>query len=268
MSQGHTRRRLLTGASAVTLAGLAGCIATSRDVEEPIQEHYDVEELSAVTASAVDGDVTVTGENRDDIALTGIKAAASEGDLESVRLDTSREDGTLALEVDVDGGFLRLGPDPKMDLEVAVPAGLQVSRVETTSGDLEVTDVAGETTADTTNGDVTIDAVDGPFTVETTNGDVAANGVEGDATVETTNGAVDLSISPDLEATLDASTTNGEIVVEGFDEDTIRTGSGLEATRGDGRHDLEVSTTNGDIDVRVEKTGGRVDDSVFLHSAP
>ena len=252
MSQRHTRRRVLAGASAVTLAGLAGCIATSRDVEETVEEHYDVEGVSAVTASAVDGDVTVTGEEREDIAVTGVKAAASEGDLESVRLEASHEDDTLSLDVDVDGGFLRFGPDPKMDLEVAVPADLRVSRVETTNGDLEVAEVGGETTADTTNGEVTIDAVDGPLTVETTNGEVSAGGVGDDATVETTNGAVDLSLSPDLEATLSVSTTNGEITVEGFDDETIRTDSDLEATRGDGTHDLEVSTTNGDVDVRVE----------------
>ncbi|MHC3437757.1 hypothetical protein ACYJ1Y_06540 [Natrialbaceae archaeon A-gly3] len=40
--------------------------------------------------------------------------------------------------------------------EVIVPADLQVSRVETTSGDLEVTAVEGETAADTTNGDVDV----------------------------------------------------------------------------------------------------------------
>ena len=256
MNRRHTRRRLLTGASAVTLAGLAGCIATNRDVAETVEEHYDVEGASAVTASAVNGDVTVTCEDRDDVAVTGVKVAASDGDLESVRLEASREDGTLSLDVEVDGGLLRFGPDPKMDLEVAVPADLRVSRVETTNGDLEVAEVDGETAVDTTNGDVTIDAVGGPLTVETTNGEVSAGGVSDDAAVETTNGAVDLSLSPDLEATLSVSTTNGEITVEGFDDETTRTDSDLEATRGDGSHDLEVSTTNGDVDVGVEETAG------------
>lgn len=251
MSQNVSRRRLLAGGSVAALAGLAGCIATSRDVEETVDERYEGDDLSELTASAVNGDITVVGEDRDDVAVTGTKAAASEGDLESVRLEASRDGDTLALDVDVDGGFLRFGPDPKMDLEVAVPAGLRVSRVETTNGRLEVVDVAGETAAETTNGDVELGAIDGPLSAETTNGDVTLTAVGDDATAETTNGAVDLEIEPALEATLSVSTTNGEITVEGFDDDVIRTDSDLEVTRGDGSHSLEVSTTNGDVDVRV-----------------
>lgn len=213
MSHDLTRRRLLAGTGLAAVAGLAGCVASGRSESETVTETYDLDGVSALSVDNRNGNVTVTGEDRDDVELRGEKAGASEEDLDTIRLESTRNGDTLELSVhhDGDGFVIRLGPSPKMDLELAVPNDLRVARVGTVNGDVDATSITGDVSVETTNGNLTLTDVRGDVDAETTNGNVEAVGIDGDVDAETTNGNV---TARDVTGRVVVDTTNGDVDTE------------------------------------------------------
>ena len=219
---------------------------------------------------------------------TAKSARPAKGDLESVRLEATRDGDRLELAVDRDTGFLRFGPDPMMDLEIAVPEELEIDRVETRNGGLEVSEVgggptletrngaidavdvdddlavetrngdveidgvAGDLTVDARNGAITAEAVDGALSIGTRNGEVEVGDVRGDVDVETRNGDVDIA-APSSDLALDVETDGGDVTLEGIDGVDVEGSESFRTTVGDGSRRLEVTTRNGDVTVRGEE---------------
>ncbi len=261
-----SRRRLLAACTATVAASLSGCIAIGfeRSAETTVEETYDAGDVSDLAASTESGDVSIDSADRETVAVRARKTGASDDDLETVQLEASRENGTLELAAERDGPRFRLGPKPRMHLDVTVPEQVGSVRVNSQSGDIDVSSVAaadadtvngdvtlanidGDVTAETTNGDVNVTSAAGSVRVETTNGDVDLRDVRGDVTADTTNGDVDVAVPASPGAAVKADTENGGITVEG-DE---RSGSPVTASVGDGENRVEITTTNGDIDVRA-----------------
>lgn len=275
MKSSVSRRRVLAGGGLSVLASLAGCLATGRGETETVTETYETEDLSSLSLSAENGSVTVEGKQGDTVELRGHKAAPTEDALESLSIETSRDDGRLAVETQQEDVPFLFGPDPKLDLEATVPDGVRVTRAATTNGDVEVRDVTGELTADTTNGEIDVQGVDGALVADSTNGSVRVTGVDGDVRADTTNGDIDITVAdgdgdltaestngavtvrapPSLDATVSLSTTNGAVSLEGFDGSEATSEDSIEVTLGDGTRRLRVDTTNGDVVVQSENGG-------------
>ncbi|WP_226041294.1 DUF4097 family beta strand repeat-containing protein [Natrinema sp. DC36] len=267
-----SRRRLLAGGSLGILSALAGCIATGRGATETETKTYDVDGLSALSLEGVNGSVSVDGNRADAIEVRAHKAAPTEGSLESLTLETERSDGHLTIETHRDETPFLFGPDPKVDLEVTVPAGVRLARAETTNGNVDVRNATGELTAETTNGRVDVEGVDGGASAESTNGIVRVADVSGDVRAETTNGDIDVTLTDgdgdvtaestngeitvrapaSIDATVSIETTNGEVGVEGFDGSDGSSDGGLELTVGDGTRRIRLETENGDVTVRSD----------------
>lgn len=270
MGDALSRRGVLAGFATAVTASLAGCTASGLNAEETVTEEYDADGVGTLTVDSTDGDITVDSEERDSVAVTGTKRASGEQELDSVRLEHSRDGGTLSLAVEVeDRVFSLFRPTPTMELDIVVPETLDFVDAGTTNGDVEVsTDarVTAETTngeiavqdcalvrAETTNGDVTGRRLEGGGAADSTNGDIdlAFSEVREDLTAETTNGDVDIGIPASADVTISLETTNGDLDIDGLDDVTVDVdGTSMEATNGAGTHALEVETTNGDITIR------------------
>ena len=90
-------------------------------------------------------------------------------------------------------------------------------KLETTNGDIQVTDLTGMLTVETTNGRVRPRASGNGAKVETTNGAITLDFAKvGDAgiTCETTNGAIHITIPANSKASVSARVSNGAIVTE------------------------------------------------------
>lgn len=207
---------MLAGAGAALTAALAGCagqLSGRLNETTTISETYDAADLEGLTAETTNGEVTVTGEDRETVALEAVKRAGSQEALEGTAVDVTREGGVLSITVDeADTGLT--APSPRVDLELTVPADLRVERVVTVNGDVDVSGVFGPLVARSTNGDVTTTGINGDVSVELVNGDVEVDGVDGSVSVETVNGDVQVrSVTGD--ATV--QTTNGDVSVTDVD---------------------------------------------------
>lgn len=230
-----TRRRVIAGGASAVAAGLAGCLGGENDTEETVTDEIAADDIDRLSVETTNGEIRVHGEERDTVTLTARKQGQDEDDLDDVTVETERTGQTLNIVAD-DGksGLAALfGPEPEVDLELAVP--LSLATVE----------------ADTTNGDIQCNNLESSISAETTNGDVATelNDAE-DIQAETTNGDIEVSVPPTIEAKLSLETTNGALDVRRLDGYEVDSESSVEATLGAGTHEIDCETTNGDVTVQ------------------
>ncbi len=265
MTPSLRRRELLAGCAAAGTLALAGCLSSgSLDARESVPIEADAAAVEAVSITTEHGDIDTRGEPTETVDIDARKRAVDEGELDDVTVETERRDGQLSLvsEVDTDGGLLSgFDPAPRLTVDTVVPgrrdATATLDRLEwvTTNGDITAESVGGEVTAETTNGDVELDRlVPERVTVDTTNGDVTVDLRDtADVVVDTTNGDVELDVPSDAEPELVFDTTNGDVTVEGLDAGGVDTDGSVETTVGAGTHRIEVTTTNGDLDIRARE---------------
>lgn len=269
MPTATTRRGLLAGASAATLASLAGCFLVERDERETFERTYGVDGLDSLSVRTDVGDVDVRAADRADVHVAGEKLAASEDAIDALELREQRAAGTLELSTAVEGepwpvGFWRT---PQLNLTVEVPRSLWVERAEADTGDVDVRDVQGPIDAEADTGDVTLAGTRGRVTAEADTGDVSVDGgrvrrlatdtgdvdatvraLDAPAEVQTDTGDATLTLARDLDVTVSVSVDTGDISVdsEEFDSVVIEDDSG-EVVLGDGSAGLSVRTDTGDV---------------------
>jgi DUF4097 and DUF4098 domain-containing protein YvlB len=265
------RRAFLAGSGLLATA-VAGCIGDLETAAETVS-------LEALTADATlrvtnrNGDVTVRTDARADGELSVTKRTRRGVDLSRVSVSVDAADGLVTVTPDipddVDPGHVSL------DLAFAAPEGAGIDHVETRNGRVLVEGGTGDATAASRNGGVTVRDLEGYVTLATSNGDVETSdcaGVDGlatsngsitaeilairrDVVVETSNGAIEADLSPDLDADLVATVSNGSIETTDLDlTDATVTDSRVEGTLGAGGTRLALHTTNGSIDVAPRET--------------
>jgi hypothetical protein len=97
---------------------------------------------------------------------------------------------------------------------VRIPAGLTAS-VKTESGGMRLDRVDGALTAQTTNGPIVGRELSGSVNASTVNGGIRIEiaKLTGDSRIVAVNGPIELALAPDVNATLDASVVNGQVLV-------------------------------------------------------
>jgi hypothetical protein len=162
-----------------------------------------------------------------------------------VRLETKRQGGNSFGR----GGF-------EVRYTIRVPSSAQVD-LQTTNGEVTVTGVTRGARISTTNGAIEGRELGGEVRATTTNGGVelALASLTQPVHVSTTNGGVTLKIPSDAKADLQATCTNGGIDVVGLDLDVEgeRSRRRLNGRLNGGGPRIDVSTTNGAIEVRGKK---------------
>lgn len=212
------RRHLLTSAAGIGLISLAGCISIgqARDESAYVSEEYQATDIGEIHVETVMGDITITPGDGQNIDIEGRKAAATTSDLDSVELDVEVDGDTMLLEVeaeDIDSTLfgIQTRPDPKMDLDIKLPAGISVSSIETVTGSVSITDLVGETTIEVITGDTTVTDHDGHVDVDSTTGAVLITEVDGDVTARTTTGDIEVR---DVDGDLTVETTTGTVTTD------------------------------------------------------
>lgn len=163
---------------------------------------------------------------------------------ERVRVETKRPGSNS-------GGFGRRRVSTEW--HVSIPAGLNVS-IKGENADIQLTGVDGTFTLENTNGGFRSVGTVGGITATTVNGviDLDFQQLAGDVKATTVNGMVRVGVPQGANATLDARTINGDVVV---DEKLSFTPSARERQHvagqfGKGGHAITLNTTNGPVRVR------------------
>jgi hypothetical protein len=139
----------------------------------------------------------------------------------------------------------------RTDYRITVPAGSVVT-IKNQNGAVTLTDVNGRFTVDSTNGRVMGRGVSGGLDAQMVNGMVIVQmvSVTGDIKVTTVNGHAILGVPPDTNATVEASSLNGGVIVQDSLPITATTKDRqrLSGRLGSGSGPrIELRTTNGNV---------------------
>ncbi|MEU9122505.1 DUF4097 family beta strand repeat-containing protein [Streptomyces sp. NPDC048506] len=197
-----------------------------------------------ITAIRLDGD-------SGSVTIRGGKAGGTVSVHRSVTYQGDRPEGATQR---VEDGVLMLGgcgEKCSVNYTVEVPAGLPVSG-NTSNGAVDLTAV-GTVNVTTSSGAIELNDIAGAVDVHTSNGQIRGRGLSGShITAETSNGEIDLT--PATAQSVRAETTNGSITVKvpkGHYRISTRTSNGDKnisvANDPAGRYRLDLTTSNGDI---------------------
>jgi hypothetical protein len=194
------------------------------------------------------GRTRITGEDREDIQVTALKAARAESTeaaaalLADIRLVfMERTEGTV-LEVQVPRKWHRRGC---ANLCIRLPRAMHVA-VAAENGRVDVEGLRGSLRAHSTNGSANVADVVGDVEVATTNAKVSCAGICGKLSARSSNGKIEIEHHS---GSVDASTSNGLIraALDDIDE------GGVQLATSNGRIVLDLpDETDADIDVRVD----------------
>lgn len=255
-------RKLVLSAALVLFAQTA----FAAELQQTIDQTFDVRPGASVDLSNVNGRITVKAWDQPRVKVVAVKKVeAPKADvqkaLNDLRVEIQPRDGGLVIRTrypnDGDGGFFSwlFGDDidAQVTYELTVPRTMNVV-VENTNGGIYVTEVTGKHDLDTTNGRIEVTRCAGTVDAATTNGSIHAEltSVTKNQPMrfETTNGRIEVSVPKDFAATIDASTTNGSIKTDlpiqtrSFDDNSLR------GTINGGGTSLRLRTTNGGISIR------------------
>lgn len=298
-------RLLLAVAALALLPG--SLLAEVPTLREQSQQVVEARGLTSLRVENPGGLVQVSPSRDGRIHLTALKLTASRMSSRArefargTRVETSTESGRYVVRVRYPqrqtfkvslSQILRGEWDlPRVEVRLAleVPPQLPVD-LETASGDLETTGLAGPQSLQTTSGDIEVRAATAFLSVTTTSGNVMASGlgpvrvrsVSGDVTLDaargpleirTTSGDINLSgvtdslrlssVSGDIQVDraprgLDAGTTSGGIVVDGPAGGLVR----LRSTSGDVRFGLDRSLRRADVSTVSGRIAARLADGL------
>jgi DUF4097 and DUF4098 domain-containing protein YvlB len=292
---------LLAVAALALLPG--SLLAEVPTLREQSQQVVEARDLKGLRVENPRGLVQVSPSRDGRIHLTALKLTTSrmssraQDFARGTRVETSTESGRFVVRVHypqrqtLHASLAQLFkgefdlPRIEVRLSLEVPPNLPVE-LETTSGDLETSGLAGAQSLQTTSGDIEVHAAAAFLSITTTSGNVMASGlwraqvrsVSGDVELDAARGPLDIrttsgdinlsgvsdslglsSVSGDIQVDraprgLDAGTTSGGIVVDGLAGGLVR----LRSTSGDVRFGLDrslrradVSTVSGGITARL-----------------
>jgi len=229
------------------------------------------------------GSVRVTGSSSDEVSIVAdIRGRERMVNGFEITADKDGEGVTVVGRSNKHGSWF-FGSNEDLDVEftVKVPHAYNIA-VETSGGNVSVSDVAGSVRAATSGGEAEATSIDGPLDLGTSGGNVKADGVNGEARLETSGGDararnvkgnVTMSTSGgnveavDIEGKVRAETSGGNVRVKvkgpnkGVHAET--SGGNIEVVipKGVGA-EIDAGTSGGDVvcDMPIT-TSGRLSDS-------
>jgi putative adhesin len=151
---------------------------------------------------------------------------------------------------------VNFGPRGRISIQyrVSVPAGL-ATLFRTENGVVRLENIEGRITAVSTNGPIIGRGLSGSVDASTVNGaiEIGLTAVTGDSKIVTVNGPATLTLSPDIDAELEAAAVNGGVTTQdGLPlTATDRTNKRVTGRLNDGGPKISVQTTNGGVRVGV-----------------
>ncbi|MDQ6677497.1 MAG: DUF4097 family beta strand repeat-containing protein [Acidobacteriota bacterium] len=221
---------LILGA-AVTF--LTGCYADFGDSSERFQKDfrytYPLKSGGTFVLENMNGSVEITGWDREEAEITGVKYARTQALCDAVRIEITHSDAAVSVRTvrpfENNGNMgarylIHLPRKVILDRVTSSNGKIRVeqidgaARLKTSNGSVNVTKLAGNVEAQSTNGAVEVEDVQGSAHLHTTNGHIQAEGIKESVDASSTNGGIELKMSSGVNGELHATTTNGGITVQ------------------------------------------------------
>ncbi|MBO8140788.1 MAG: DUF4097 family beta strand repeat protein [Firmicutes bacterium] len=271
------RRSLHPALQAVILVSIIGGIViaaapmgSSSTRVDQVEAAFPLNPGETLTVLSRNGTITVETWDGNEVVIRAAKRiwallpGLSNYVAERIQIDMARDEGGVRAEFGTRSPFDWLFANAAVDFHVRVPNRWS-GRAElvTSNGNIASSGSRGDFRLHTSNGTITVESHQGALSVRTSNGRIRINGVEGAVNAETSNGEVRIE-GARLSGAGTVQTSNGPIRLDGRilagADYSVRTSNGsvtLVISQPD--VSLDLSASNGSINVHAEVTASRVD---------
>jgi DUF4097 and DUF4098 domain-containing protein YvlB len=249
-------RKPSTLAGILTAAILAVLIALPAHAEVT-QEFHKTVPLSAdgrVSLSNINGDVEITGWNKNEVQIDAVKTAPDQQRLDEARIEVNAGSNSVKIETRYPSHHFANNNPASVHYTLHVPQNARLDKIDLVNGALDVQRVSGEVNADLVNGKLRASDLAGTADLATVNGSVEATYTSltnvRDIKLKSVNGSVNLLLPQSPNAEVSASTVNGSISTD-FPL-TVKghwVGKNMSGTLGSGGVHIELDNVNGSIHV-------------------
>jgi DUF4097 and DUF4098 domain-containing protein YvlB len=220
----------------VLTLGLAGCDIDDFDgghrVQEDFHHSYALKSGGTVSVENFNGNVDIVGWEKDQVEINGTRYAPRESLLSLVKVEITNTADNIRIRISKPD-YRRGNMGARMTIQV--PTKVNLERIQTSNGSLNVSRIEGPVRLRTSNGKVLAQRLTGQLEVTTSNGGIEVRELKGDATLltsngritadligqasgrnmrfETSNGPIELRVDGQLASGLRARTSNGAITV-------------------------------------------------------
>lgn len=221
---------------------------------EEFHKTYPIAAGGSVSVNNVNGTVKIVTWNRNEVDVTAVKTANTESGLKNCTIDVFATSNRVEVKTKYDSSWFNKN-GASVEYTISVPKGTRIDKAETVNGDVNISDTGAEVRASTVNGSVHAYGASGDLKISTVNGSVHASVARTDHAVsmESVNGSVELTLPGNADATIEASTVNGNASnAFGLSVDRPKYGPGakIRGKIGSGRANVKLSSVNGSVDIR------------------
>ncbi len=246
----HRRRQQIAGAIAGALLALLTALPAQAEVTQEFHKTVPLSANGSVSVNNVNGNVEITGWERNEVQIDAIKSAGDQQRLDNLRIEVNAGSNSVDIEtkfpehVNNNPGSVRY--------TLHVPQNATIDKINLVNGSLVARKLTGELNASLVNGKVLASDLTGEADLATVNGTIDAtyNSLKDVRKIKlkSVNGSVNLTLPPSPNAEVEASVVNGSITTD-FPL-TVKghfVGKSMSGTLGSGGVHIELNNVNGSI---------------------
>ena len=240
------------------------CACGGTEYTEEFFQSYQVRSGTVVSIDNPNGNVEIIGWDGDEVEISAVKVSYNGTDaLEEVDIYIDITD-ILKIRTEHPEGEMRT----TVSYSIKVPHDVMIGLIECANGNITIEDVGGNPSLFTSNGTINVNSVNGVVKAYSSNGDIEVTGIRGLANlrtsngnitaelpllhenvdIRTSNGSINLLLAPELDAVIEAQTSNGEISVANLNLDELeKEQTYLSGILNDGDYNIHIETSNGSI---------------------
>jgi DUF4097 and DUF4098 domain-containing protein YvlB len=225
-------------------------------VTEEMHQTYPLAANGRVKVENVNGNVQITGWDRDEVKLDAVKTANTKEELDAVKIEVD----TKADSIQIQTKYPPRSNNNSTSVEytLSVPKKALLDGIADVNGNIVIQQTAGDVEASTVNGTLETKQTSGSLKLSSVNGKVDATPDQLDSartvSVDAVNGRVILTLAANANADISAKTVNGSISTDHASLNAKKNfpiGSNLNGKLGAGGAKFRLSTVNGSIKIAV-----------------
>ena len=227
--------------------------AASAEVTAEFHRTFTLPANGRVSLENLNGNVTITGWDRNEVQIDAVKKANSQQKLDEAKIEVEASNDAVHIRTKYPEGHTNNNP-ATVTYEVHVPRNARLDGIDLVNGSLTVSQFGGNLKANLVNGSSNIHDLAGRTDLSSVNGSVNAfyrslNNVT-EIRLKSVNGAVKLGLPASPNADVSVSTVNGGITTEfPLQVQGKFMGRHIDGRLGNGGTKIEISNVNGAIHI-------------------
>jgi DUF4097 and DUF4098 domain-containing protein YvlB len=239
---------------AVSLGALmvsAFTLSAAAQVTEDFHRTVPLPSNGRVSLENINGNVTITGWERNEVQIDAVKKARDQQKLDEARIEVNASSDSVQIKTKYPEYHNNNNP-ATVTYELHVPLNARLDHIDLVNGSLQVSQVSGEIDADLVNGKTDIRDLSGRLNISAVNGAIVASfrtldNVK-DIRLKSVNGSINLGLPGSPNADVSVSTVNGGITTDyPLQVQGKFMGHHLDGKLGSGGTRIEISNVNGSV---------------------